>query len=231
MLYAFSCSFKVLSIVQSFHTVLSDRPVRVSANFDMGSKYALTVLFLAMFAIGIKASDPELTTDFSAPAGVDGNYFKSTLLTNVPVASPKFATVTALNQNNFPALLGLGVSSAVLQFSPGSINPVHYHPRGSELFYVLQGCLDVGFVDTANKLFTATVCAGESFVFPRAMTHFQINRGNVLAKGLVAFSSSNPGTSRLPNVLFKSGITDEILMKSFGAGKLTIDQLRSGVVN
>ncbi|KAG6555841.1 hypothetical protein Mapa_002482 [Marchantia paleacea] len=197
----------------------------------MGSKVVIAAMFFVVYAIGVKASDPELTSDYSAPAGIDGNYFKSTVLKGVPIASAKFATVTGLNQNNFPALFGLGVSSALVQFPPGTINPVHYHPRASELFYVIQGCLDVGFVDTMNKLFTATVCEGESFIFPKAMTHFQINRGHVTAKGIVAFSSSNPGTSRLPNVLFKSGIADEPLVKSFGVAKITIDDLRSGVVN
>ncbi|BBN10077.1 protein MpCupin60 [Marchantia polymorpha subsp. ruderalis] len=198
----------------------------------MASRIAFASLFMVVFAIGVKASDPELTSDYTAPlAGIDGTYFKSTVLKGVPVTSARFATVTGLNQNNFPALVGLGVSSALLQFPPGSINPVHYHPRASEVFYVLQGCLDVGFVDTMNKLFTATICEGESFVFPKAMTHFQINRGLVTAKGIVAFSSSNPGTSRLPNVLFKSGIPDDVLMQSFGAGKLTINLLKFGIVN
>ncbi|KAG6556805.1 hypothetical protein Mapa_001751 [Marchantia paleacea] len=197
----------------------------------MDSKIVFAGLVLVVFAVGVRASDPELTTDFSAPAGIDGNFFKSTLLKGVPVASPNFATVTAANQNNFPALTGLGVSSALLQFPAGALNPPHTHPRGTELFYCMQGCLDVGIVDTTNKLFTTSVCEGESVVFPKGLVHFQINRGKTLAKGLVGFSSSNPGTNRLPNVLFKSGIADDVLMKAFGVGKMTIEQLKNAKVN
>ncbi|XP_024992452.1 germin-like protein 9-3 [Cynara cardunculus var. scolymus] len=44
----------------------------------------------------------------------------------------------------FPALNGQSFSYAVLQFPNGTINPLHTHPRSSELLFVLMGSLEVG---------------------------------------------------------------------------------------
>ena len=41
--------------------------------------------------------------------------------------------------------------------------------------FLLDGALEVGFVDTTNKLFTQTLQAGDMFVFPKGLVHYQIN--------------------------------------------------------
>ncbi|TXG53332.1 hypothetical protein EZV62_022501 [Acer yangbiense] len=52
------------------------------------------------------------------------------------------------------------VSLAVLQFPVGTTNPSHTHPCSAELLFLVQGSLEVGFVDTTNKLFSQTLQAG-----------------------------------------------------------------------
>ncbi|KAG6555885.1 hypothetical protein Mapa_002527 [Marchantia paleacea] len=200
---------------------------------------ATAFVVLAAFATGIlevHASDPELTSDFMVPPGVDpatidGGFFTNSILRNVAIASQDFATVTPVNEAIFPALKGLGVSSALLQYPKGSVNPPHTHPRGTELLFILEGTLDVGLLDTTNKLFTQTLKAGDLFVFPKGLVHFQINRIQETVRALASFSSSNPGTVRLPNNLFKSNIADDVLQKSFGVNQYVIQQLRDATVN
>jgi len=125
----------------------------------MAMAVALLALYLVALAVLVSASDPELTTDFFVPEGVNkstitGDYFTSTILRNgsglVPPA--KFA-IKRVNSEVFPALTGLGVSSALLEYLPGGINTLHTHPRGSELLYVIKGTLYVGLVDSTNKLY------------------------------------------------------------------------------
>uniref|UniRef100_M1D4X3 Germin-like protein n=1 Tax=Solanum tuberosum TaxID=4113 RepID=M1D4X3_SOLTU len=75
----------------------------------------------------------------------------------------------------FPVLDGQGVSLAVLQFPPGSVNPPHYHSRATGLFLLLEGVLEVGFVDTKGVLYTQRLKAGDIFLFPKGLQHYQYN--------------------------------------------------------
>jgi quercetin dioxygenase-like cupin family protein len=199
----------------------------------------VVAVLLACVALGswqVRASDPELTSDFKVPDGVnattlDGSFFTSTTLRNVQAnRNTNFATVLPLNVGKFPALDGLGVSSALILFPAGTINVPHTHPRGTELLLVLSGTLDVGLIDTTNKLFTMTLYAGDSFVFPKGLVHFQINNGKSDVTAVAAFSSSNPGLVRLPNTLFKSNIDNNVLAKAFGVSVDVITQLKSATV-
>lgn len=202
--------------------------------------FILAAFLLVCFALGsrqVQASDPELTTDFSVPVGknagdLDGKYFTSSVLKGLPEqSSGKFAIVTPLNVAKFEALTGLGVSSAILQYPKGgAINPPHTHPRGTELLLVLEGTLDVGLIDTNNKLFTQTLQKGDSFVFPKGLVHFQINNGNTNTVAVASFGSSNPGTVRLPNNLFKSNIDSGVLAKGFGVSTDVINQLKAATI-
>ena len=85
--------------------------------------------------------------------------------------------VTAANVEKFPGVNTLGVSIARIDYAPGGQNPPHTHPRATEIIFVLEGTLEVGFITTANKLFSKTLVKGDVFVFPRGLVHFQQNRG------------------------------------------------------
>ncbi|KAG6555399.1 hypothetical protein Mapa_002625 [Marchantia paleacea] len=201
---------------------------------------SLFVVFLALGSLRstVEASDPELTSDFFVPEGkvaadLDADFFTNTTLENVqPDLDSAFATVTPVNQNVFPALTGLGISSALIQFPPGTVNAPHTHPRGTELLYVIEGTLNVGLVDTTQKLFTQTLLPGDLFVFPKGLVHFQINWDQwTTVKAVVGFSSSNPGLISLPSTLFgKSMISTEVLKKSFNVSADVINKLKAAQV-
>ncbi|KAK9999619.1 hypothetical protein SO802_019222 [Lithocarpus litseifolius] len=112
----------------------------------------------------------------------------------------------------------------------GTPNPPHIHPHASELLFLFRGTLQAGFVDTTNKLFTQTLQAGDIFVFPKGLVHFQYNANTQIpALAVSAFGSANAGTVSLPNTLFTTGIDNNILAKSFKTDIATIQALKAGL--
>ncbi|KAK4482713.1 hypothetical protein RD792_009880 [Penstemon davidsonii] len=114
--------------------------------------------------------------------------------------------------------------------SGGSINPLHIHPRASELLFVLEGSLEVGFVDTTGKLFTRTLQLGDMFVFPKGLVHYQYNADlKQPATAVSAFGSASAGTVSLPTTLFATNVDDIVLAESFKTDVGTIQKLKAGL--
>lgn len=203
----------------------------------MGARVARAVVVVVVMALVLEggASDPELTTDFFVPEGtnksaITGDYFTSNILRNGTglVAPAKFA-IKRVNDATFPALTGLGVSTALLEYLPGGINTLHTHPRGTEVLTVLKGELYVGLVDSGNKLYTKVLKKSDVFVFPKGLVHYQINLSNHTVFAYAAFSSSSPGTISLPGNIFASGIQDYVLETAFKVDDSVIDQLQAAL--
>ncbi|KAF8408014.1 hypothetical protein HHK36_007154 [Tetracentron sinense] len=130
----------------------------------------------------------------------------------------------------FPGLNTLGVSWNRVDFAAGTgVNPPHLHPRASETLVVLEGKLLVGFVTTTHVLYSKVLKAGEMFVFPRGLVHFQLNVGKGKAFFLAAFNSQNPGVVFLPTTLFVTtpSIPNEVLSKAFQIDAKVISDIRS----
>ncbi|CAN1171306.1 Germin-like protein 9-3 [Linum perenne] len=177
--------------------------------------------------------DPDILTDFVAPPNVviDGSFFTFKgfeFLVNGTQLAPTFKVVKA-SKAEFPALDGQSVSYATLLFPSGTTNPPHTHPRSAELLFVIDGSLQVGFVDTTNKLFTQTLQTGDMFVFPKGLVHFQYNAWNSTAIALSAFGSASAGTVSLPTTLFATNIDDTVLAKSFKTDVSVIQALKAGL--
>jgi uncharacterized RmlC-like cupin family protein len=125
----------------------------------------------------------------------------------------------------------MGLSAARFDYVAGGVNPPHVHARASELLYLSQGTLFVGFIGTDDKLYSTTIYAGDLFIFPQGLIHFQINIANTTATAIVSFSSQNPGTSRIPIALFASlpAIDDAVLARSFGVNTTEIQRLKQAI--
>ncbi|KAK7312654.1 hypothetical protein VNO77_36691 [Canavalia gladiata] len=203
------------------------------SNFTMLMK--VVSLMISIFAIvqTTRGGDPDILTDFIAPSNgnPDGNFFTFTgfrvlVGQNTPPSAFKILKATMAE---FPALNGQSVSYAVLQFPAGSINPPHTHPRSAELLFVVEGALQVGVIDTTNKLFTQNLQTGDLFVFPKGLVHFQHNAdANNSALAISAFGSANAGTVSLPNTLFNTSIDDTVLALAFKTDVATIQNLKKG---
>ncbi|XP_016454652.1 germin-like protein 9-3 [Nicotiana tabacum] len=195
----------------------------------------IVLLALAIWVVQMaSAGDPDILTDFVLPLevpSVDPSYFTFSGLRGLIGAPPpeKFKATKA-SMVEFPALNGQSVSYAILQYPAGSVNPVHTHPRATELLFLMSGTLQVGFIDTTNKFFNQTLQTGDVFVFPKGLLHFQYNAdANNCAWAISAFGSANAGTVSVPNSVFNTSIPDNILAKSFKTDIMTIQKLKAGL--
>ncbi|KAM3692919.1 hypothetical protein ACJW31_08G124900 [Castanea mollissima] len=164
------------------------------------------------------AGDPDILTDFAVPPNVtdiDGTFFTFTGLRELYKGGPSTTLqVSKVRLAEFPALNGQSVSYAVLGYPAGTTNPPHrptlFLALPSFFLWVL-GTLQVGFVDTTNKLFNQTLQTGDIFVFPKGLVHFQYNAdANQHAVAIAAFGSANAGTVSIPNTFFTTGIDDAV---------------------
>ncbi|KAL9355887.1 hypothetical protein Peur_049140 [Populus x canadensis] len=137
--------------------------------------------------------------------------------------------VTAANVQKIPGLNTLGVSMSRIDYAPGGLNPPHTHPRATEMVFVLEGQLDVGFITTANVLISKTIKVGETFVFPKGLVHFQKNNGQVSAAVIAAFNSQLPGTQSIAATLFAAQppVPDHVLTKAFQVGTKEVRKIKS----
>ncbi|KAF3671394.1 putative germin-like protein 9-2 [Capsicum chinense] len=194
---------------------------------------ALAISSLVAFQIAL-AGDSDILTDFVIPVevpSVDASYFTFSGLRGLIGAPPpeKFKATKA-SMAEFPALNGQSVSYAILQYPSGSVNPVHTHPRSAELLLLMSGTLEVGFIDTTNKIFTQTLQTGDVFVFPKGLVHYQYNADATnCAWAISAFGSANAGTVSIPNSVFNTSIPNNILAKSFKTDIMTIQKIKAGL--
>ena len=143
--------------------------------------------------------------------------------------NPAGSVVTAANVEKFPGVNTLGVSIARIDYAPGGQNPPHTHPRATEVIFVLQGSLDVGFVTTANRHYARTVCSGEVFVFPRGLVHYQRNNGGTPAAAISAFNSQLPGTQAVAQALFGASpaAPTDVLARAFQIDGGLVEAIKS----
>jgi quercetin dioxygenase-like cupin family protein len=200
------------------------------------STFKFLSLLVALFVVAKMAiaGDPDIISDFIVPLNattVDGAFFTFTGMRALVGAQPPSAfKVSKVSAAEFPALIGQSVSYAVLQFPAGTTNLPHTHPRSAELLFLVDGSLQVGFVDTTNKLFTQTLQAGDMFIFPKGLVHFQYNAdAQNPALAISAFGSASAGTVSLPTTLFTTSIDDNILAKAFKTDVATIQALKAGL--
>ncbi|KAF5459815.1 hypothetical protein F2P56_019732 [Juglans regia] len=155
-------------------------------------------------------------------------------LTKVGNTSNIFGSiVTGGNVDNFPALNTLGISMNRVDFAPGGLNPPHSHPRATESGVVIDGQVLVGFVTTGNVYHSKVLNAGQMFVIPRGLVHFQKNVGVGKAFIITAFNSQLPGAVVLPFTLFAStpSIPDDVLTRAFQVEEKVVESIKSKFIS
>lgn len=203
--------------------------------------------FFTLISYRAKAADPDPLQDFCIP-NIKWGYGRSARLEMVPCKNSSEATTddfvfsglkkpaetfsnmgiaaVSVTPQIFPGLNTLGMSFVRADIKDGGINAPHFHPRATELTYVLQGKVYSGFVDSTNRVFAKVLEEGEVMVFPRGLVHFQMNVGESPATVFGCFNSQNPGVQKIPSAIFGSEIKDELLEKAFGMNSKQIDKLR-----
>ncbi|KAM3295177.1 hypothetical protein ACQJBY_037817 [Aegilops geniculata] len=200
----------------------------------------LVVVSLVWAPLAVVAGDPDILGDFMVPApmvgmpptNITGDFFTYTdfrAANETMPWPPQYFIVIKANMGVFPALNGQSVSYAMLVFPSGYVNPPHTHPRAAELLFVHSGALSVGFVDTAGKLYTQDLVAGDIFVFPKGLVHYQYNQGPNPATAFSAFGSAAPGTVNVPASVFGTGVDNVVLAKSFKTDFWTVQKLKAAL--
>ncbi|XP_059430408.1 germin-like protein subfamily 1 member 11 [Corylus avellana] len=176
----------------------------------------------AVFVNGKFCKDPKLATA--------NDFFFSGLNTPRDTSNPLGSNVTLLNVDKILGLNTLGISLARIDFAPYGLNPPHIHPRGTEILVVQEGTLLVGFVTSNpdNRLFSKVLNAGDVFVFPIGLIHFQFNVGKTNAVAFAGLSSQNPGLITIANAVFGSNppINPNVLAKAFQLDRNVVNYLQ-----
>ncbi|KGN61037.1 germin-like protein 5-1 [Cucumis sativus] len=205
---------------------------------------ALFTASLAFFFFVITAADPDLlqdvcVADLASGIKVNGftcksnfsadDFFFNGLAKPGATNNTLGSRVTGANVQSIPGLNTLGVSLARIDYAPGGLNPPHTHPRATEIVFVLEGQLDVGFITTGNVLVSKSIKKGEIFVFPKGLVHFQKNNGKVPAAVIAAFNSQFPGTQSIAAALFAASppVPDNVLTKAFQVGTKEVEKIKS----
>ncbi|KAL0335358.1 UNVERIFIED_CONTAM: Germin-like protein 5-1 [Sesamum radiatum] len=204
----------------------------------------MVVMMITLSGRGVSAGDPDMlqdlcVADLTSPVKVNGFPCKSNITADDfffdGLAKPGATNntlgslVTGANVQRVPGLNTLGVSLSRIDYAPGGLNPPHTHPRATEVVFVLEGVLDVGFITTANVLISKSIKQGEIFVFPRGLVHFQKNNGKSPAAVIAAFNSQLPGTQSLAVTLFGATppVPDNVLTKAFQIGTKEVEKIKS----
>ncbi|KAG5244589.1 hypothetical protein OIU77_018402 [Salix suchowensis] len=205
---------------------------------------SLLYMALGLVLLAIVSADPDLlqdvcVADLSSGVKVNGFTCKENIsaedfffagLAKPGLTNNTFGSlVTAANVQRIPGLNTLGVSMSRIDYAPGGLNPPHTHPRATEMVFVLEGQLDVGFITTANVLISKTIKVGETFVFPKGLVHFQKNNGQVPAAVIAAFNSQLPGTQSIAATLFSAQppVPDHVLTMAFQVGTKEVRKIKS----
>ncbi|GAA0155665.1 hypothetical protein LIER_13347 [Lithospermum erythrorhizon] len=204
----------------------------------------MNAFMLALSFNGVVSGDPDMLQDvcvadltsadkvngYACKTNISANDFFSDILAKPGATNNTMGSVvTGANVQKIPGLNTLGVSLSRIDYAPGGLNPPHTHPRATEIVFVLEGELDVGFITTANALITKTIKKGEVFAFPRGLVHFQKNNGDVPASVIAGFNSQLPGTQSIAATLFAASppVPDHILTKTFQVGTKEIKKIKS----
>ncbi|KMT16968.1 hypothetical protein BVRB_2g044360 [Beta vulgaris subsp. vulgaris] len=151
---------------------------------------------------GYACKDPaSITTDDFVYTGFRGERTTTNIFKN---------NVTLAFADAFPALNGLGISMARLDFGVGGVIPIHSH-RTSEVIILTKGSIIAGFIDTTNTAYYRRLKVGDVMIFPQSMLHFQVNVGKTPATAFVSLNGANPAIQLTTTALFASNLPADIV--------------------
>ncbi|GLT54060.1 hypothetical protein SLA2020_272920 [Shorea laevis] len=138
-------------------------------------------------------------------------------------------SIIGANVLSFPGLNTLGVSLVRIDLAIGGIVPPHSHPRATEAVLIASGHILVGLVTTGNVYYSKVLTAGQLFIIPRGLVHFQLNVGPGKALLFNSFNSQSPGVALIPLNIFGTTptIPNDVLTKSFQVGDDVINSIKS----
>ncbi|XP_057794847.1 germin-like protein subfamily 1 member 3 [Salvia miltiorrhiza] len=141
------------------------------------------------------------------------------------------AGATFASPATVPGFNTLGQVFVRADFRPNGYTPPHTHPRASELNYVLEGMIEVGFITSYPDYtsYSKILKAGDVFIVPVGLIHYVRNLAKTNSVVLVAFNSQNPGSIFIPDSVFaaKPPINSRYLAGAFKLDENTIKDLQT----
>ncbi|KAI3454567.1 hypothetical protein Pfo_011230 [Paulownia fortunei] len=147
-------------------------------------------------------------------------------------SNPMKSFVTQGHVLAFPGLNTLGMSMNRVDIAPGGVTHPHIHPRATECGVLIQGKLLVGLITSGNVVYSKNMSAGQVFVIPRGLVHFQMNVGLEKVLVFTAFNSHMPGTIQVSKNLFSTkpaSVPDQVLIKAFQVNQTVIDEIKTNL--
>lgn len=209
---------------------------------------AACFFFVLLLPAFTQAADPDPVQDYcvadlsntnvvinglpcKSPSSVSSADFRSSLFRGTGnVSNPLGIAIAAAAGATFPALNTQGLTVIKIDYAKmGGFVPPHVHPRASEVVLVLEGAVLVGFIDTSGNYFSTTLYAGDLFVFPRGLIHFQLSLpSSIPSLSFSSLNSQNPGLSLVASALFAStpGIPDIVLEKTFAITEAQVEAIK-----
>ncbi|GFF57483.1 spherulin-1A [Aspergillus udagawae] len=123
---------------------------------------------------------------------------------------------------NFPALVGTGVSFSISQLPACSMSFLHLHPRATELFAITSGRVlsemvpEAGVLDSEGhqRVIRAELGPGMVTIFPAGSFHTQVNPDCEPANFTAAFTSDEFAVGLVAAQTFS--LSDDVIAATFG---------------
>ncbi|KAL5062651.1 hypothetical protein RYX36_024388 [Vicia faba] len=144
---------------------------------------------------------------------VTANHFASSTLVAGDTNNSFNLGFTTAFLKDIPGLNGLGISAGRIDFDINGTVPMHIHPDASELIIVAQGQITAGFI-TPTNLYEKNLKAGDVFVFPTGLLHYQVNTAPTKAIVYAVYGSENPSIQLLVDLLFRNNLPTPIIEKT-----------------
>ncbi|UJR18113.1 hypothetical protein I4U23_005013 [Adineta vaga] len=145
------------------------------------------------------------------------------------VASGKGGRITLATANNFPALIGRGSAMSIGNIKPCGFVLPHLHPRADELFFMISGEMQAGFIqENGGRFIVNTLVAGQCMVFPQGSIHYELNLSCKPAIYLAAFNSADPGSQAVLNRLI-GDLPLDIVSASLGVDSKTVKTINATI--
>ncbi|KAI0318172.1 RmlC-like cupin domain-containing protein, partial [Amylostereum chailletii] len=119
------------------------------------------------------------------------------------------------SSNNFPAVVGQGVSMTIGFLGPCGMNSPHTHPRATEINFSLNTTLRGGvLLENGARFSEVDIRPGTATVFPQGAIHFEMNPSCEPAMFVAAFNGEDPGVGQVAQRFF--GLPPDIVGAALG---------------
>ncbi|KAI0027466.1 RmlC-like cupin domain-containing protein, partial [Vararia minispora EC-137] len=134
---------------------------------------------------------------------------------SVGVTSGAGGHTVAATSENFPAVVGNGVSMTIGFLGPCGMNSPHTHPRATEINFSVNTTLRGGvLVENGARFAEIDIAPGSATVFPQGAIHFEMNPSCEEAMFVASFNGEDPGVNQVAQRYF--GLPPDIVGATLG---------------